>query len=89
MVSSVPVPRLKGVGFRDAVGLPGTRTRPSLGLFDEGRSIDRIFLAGELKSGEGQVHSNVRASDHFPVSMILSARSKHRDSWENSFFALT
>ena len=61
-------------GFRDAVGLPSVRTRPARGLLDQGRSIDWIFLAGELKSSEGQVHSDVRASDHFPVSMVLSAR---------------
>lgn len=65
---------LKRAGFRDAVGLPSVRTRPARGLLDPGRSIDWIFLAGELKSGEGQVHSDVRASDHFPVSMVLSAR---------------
>jgi endonuclease/exonuclease/phosphatase family metal-dependent hydrolase len=65
---------LKRAGFRDAVGLPGTRTRPARGLFDQGRSIDWIFLAGELKPSEGRVHSNVRASDHFPVSLVLSAR---------------
>jgi endonuclease/exonuclease/phosphatase family metal-dependent hydrolase len=65
---------LKRAGFRDAVGLPSTRTRPARGLFDQGRSIDWIFLAGEVKSSGGQVHSNVRASDHFPVSMTLLAR---------------
>jgi endonuclease/exonuclease/phosphatase family metal-dependent hydrolase len=65
---------LKRAGFRDAVGLPSVRTRPARGLLDPGRSIDWIFLAGELKSSEGQVHSDVRASDHFPVSMVLSAR---------------
>jgi endonuclease/exonuclease/phosphatase family metal-dependent hydrolase len=65
---------LKRAGFRDAVGLPSVRTRPARGLLDQGRSIDWIFLAGELKSSEGQVHSDVRASDHFPVSMVLSAR---------------
>ena len=65
---------LKQAGFRDAVGLPSVRTRPARGLLDQGRSIDWIFLAGELKSSGGQVHSDVRASDHFPVSMVLSAR---------------
>ncbi len=65
---------LKQAGFRDAVGLPSVRTRPARGLLDQGRSIDWIFLAGELKSSEGQVHNDVRASDHLPVSFILSAR---------------
>ena len=65
---------LKQAGFRDAVGLPSIRTRPARGLLDQGRSIDWIFLAGELKSSEGQVHNDVRASDHLPVSFMLSAR---------------
>jgi endonuclease/exonuclease/phosphatase family metal-dependent hydrolase len=65
---------LKQAGFRDAVGLPSVRTRPARGLLDQGRSIDWIFLAGELKCSEGQVHRDVRASDHLPVSFLLSAR---------------
>jgi endonuclease/exonuclease/phosphatase family metal-dependent hydrolase len=65
---------LKQAGFRDAVGWPSVRTRPARGLLDQGRSIDWIFLAGLLKSSEGQVHSDVRASDHLPVSFLLSAR---------------
>ncbi len=59
-------------GFRDAIGLPGVRTRPARGIFDQGRSIDWIFLAGGVKSRDGQVHSDVRASDHYPVSFVLS-----------------
>jgi endonuclease/exonuclease/phosphatase family metal-dependent hydrolase len=65
---------LKQAGFRDAVGLPSVRTRPARGLLDQGRSIDWIFLAGELKCSGGQVHRDVRASDHLPVSFLLSAR---------------
>src|SRR5262249_19512333 len=65
---------LKRAGFRDAVGLPSVRTRPARGMLDHGRSIDWIFLAGGLKTNESQVHSNVRASDHFPVSCELSLR---------------
>lgn len=63
---------LKKAGFSDAIGLPNVRTRPARGMFDHGRSIDWVFLAGELKSRSGQVHSNVRASDHFPVSFELT-----------------
>ena len=59
-------------GFRDAVGLPGVRTRPARGIFDQGRSIDWMFVAGTLKSSNGKVHSDVRASDHYPVSFVMS-----------------
>jgi len=62
----------KQAGLRDAVGLPNIRTRPPRGMLDQGRSIDWIFLAGELKSREGQIHGNIRASDHFPVSFELA-----------------
>src|SRR5262249_7393455 len=65
---------LKRAGFRDAVGLPGVRTRPARGMLDHGRSIDWIFLAGGLKTNESKIHSSVRASDHFPVSCELSLR---------------
>lgn len=63
---------LKKAGFSDAIGLPNVRTRPARGIFDHGRSIDWIFLTPQLKSRSGQVHSNVRASDHFPVSFDLA-----------------
>lgn len=63
---------LKKAGFQDAIGLMGVRTRPARGIFDEGRSIDWLFLAGGAKSREGQIHSDVRASDHYPVSFVMS-----------------
>jgi len=63
---------LKDAGFQDAVGLPGTRTRPARGVFDEGRSIDWIFLSSDLKPSDGQIHKTIRASDHFPISCVLS-----------------
>ena len=66
---------LRKAGFRDAVGLPHLCTRPARGLFDQGRSIDWIFLSGPLHSSVGQVHGQVRVSDHFPISFVLSLTS--------------
>ena len=63
---------LHDAGFQDAVGLPNVRTRPARGMFDEGRYIDWIFCAGNVRSRDGQVHSRIRASDHFPVSFTLA-----------------
>ena len=63
---------LKRAGFQDAIGLPDVRTRPARGVFDQGRSIDWIFFSNNLKPSDGQVHRNVRASDHFPVSCLLA-----------------
>jgi len=63
---------LKRAGFRDGVGLPDVRTRPGRGIFDQGRSIDWIFLSGALKCRNGRIHRNVQASDHLPVSSEVS-----------------
>jgi len=65
---------LERAGFRDGVGLPDVRTRPERGMFDQGRSIDWIFLSGGLNSRRGRIHRDVRASDHFPVSSEVSFR---------------
>jgi len=65
---------LERTGFRDGVGLPDVRTRPGRGMFDQGRSIDWIFLSGGLDGRNGRIHRNVRASDHFPVSSEVSFR---------------
>ena len=65
---------LERAGFRDGVGLPDVRTRPGRGIFDQGRSIDWIFLSGGLNARHGRIHRDVRASDHFPVSSEVSFR---------------
>src|SRR5262249_44045550 len=65
---------LKRAGFQDGVGLPKVRTRPGRGMFDQGRSIDWIFLSSGLNGRNGRIHRNVRASDHFPVSAEVSFR---------------
>jgi endonuclease/exonuclease/phosphatase family metal-dependent hydrolase len=62
-------------GFREAVGLPNIRTWPARRLFDQGRSIDWIFLSGPLRRSAGQVFTRVRVSDHFPISFVLSLTS--------------
>jgi len=65
---------LERAGFRDGVGLPDVRTRPGRGIFDQGRSIDWIFLSGGLNARRGRIHRDVLASDHFPVSSEVSFR---------------
>jgi len=65
---------LEKAGFRDGVGLPDVRTRPGRGIFDQGRSIDWIFLSGGLNANHGRIHRDVRASDHSPVSSEISFR---------------
>ena len=59
-------------GFQDAVACPRTPTTPAHGLF-EGRSrIDWVFIRGPLRASSGQVHGKVKASDHYPISFMLT-----------------
>jgi endonuclease/exonuclease/phosphatase family metal-dependent hydrolase len=64
--------QLAGAGFRDAVASPRTPTTPARGLFDGHRKIDWAFVRGPLRASSGHVHSNVKASDHYPISFTLS-----------------
>lgn len=63
---------LKNTEFRNAIRLPNVRTRPSRGLFDGARTIDWVFVTAPLKCSKGRVHSNVRGSDHWPLSLRLA-----------------
>jgi len=65
---------LERAGSRDGVGLPNVRTRPGRGIFDQGRSIDWIFVSSGLNGRNGRIQRNVRASDHFPISSEVSFR---------------
>jgi endonuclease/exonuclease/phosphatase family metal-dependent hydrolase len=66
-------PQLAGAGFQDAVASPRTPTTPARGLFEGRRPIDWAFIRGPLRASSGQVHGNVKASDHYPISFILTA----------------
>jgi endonuclease/exonuclease/phosphatase family metal-dependent hydrolase len=64
---------LARAGFQDAVASPRTPTTPAHGLFEGRRRIDWAFIRGPLRASSGQVHGHVKASDHYPVSLILTA----------------
>jgi len=59
-------------GFQDAVTAPLTPTTPARGLFEAGRQIDRAFVRGPVRACSGQVHRRVKASDHYPISFMLT-----------------
>jgi endonuclease/exonuclease/phosphatase family metal-dependent hydrolase len=59
-------------GFQDAVRVPHTPTTPARGTFEGGRQIDWAFVRGPLLAGSGNVHGSVNASDHYPISFILT-----------------
>ena len=58
-------------GFQDAVTAPHTPTTPARGLFG-GRQIDWAFVRGPVRACSGQVHCRVKASDHYPISFMLT-----------------
>ena len=64
---------LARAGFQDAVSSPrSTPTTPAHGLFEGRRRIDWAFIRGPLRASSGQVHGNVKASDHYPISFTLT-----------------
>ncbi len=66
-------PALARARFQDAVASPRTPTTPAHGLFEGRRRIDWAFIRGPLRASSGQVHGNVKASDHYPISFIMTA----------------
>lgn len=59
-------------GFQDALESSRTLTTPSRGFFEPGRRIDWAFVRGPIRAGSGQVHNQVRASDHYPISFMVT-----------------
>ncbi|MCU1301821.1 MAG: hypothetical protein JWQ87_2105, partial [Candidatus Sulfotelmatobacter sp.] len=51
---------------------PRTPTTPPHGLFEAGRQIDWAFVRGRVRASSGQVHRRVKASDHYPISFMLT-----------------
>lgn len=60
-------------GFQDAIAATREPTTPSRRLFESGHRIDFAFIRGPILAGSGQVHSRIKASDHYPISFTLSA----------------
>ena len=61
---------LRDAGFHDAVRLPARPTTTAR----HPRAIDWIFVS-DAPDGEGRVHDDIRASDHYPVSATLRRAS--------------
>jgi endonuclease/exonuclease/phosphatase family metal-dependent hydrolase len=47
------------------------RTRPARSVFDRARTIDWLFVRGQLHVARPSVHRSIRASDHYPLSVIV------------------
>jgi endonuclease/exonuclease/phosphatase family metal-dependent hydrolase len=64
---------LANARFQDAVASSRTiPTTPARNLFERGSRIDWAFVRGPLRGSSGQVHGNVKASDHYPISFMLT-----------------
>jgi endonuclease/exonuclease/phosphatase family metal-dependent hydrolase len=63
--------QLARAGFQDAVAAR-TPTTPAHGLFEGRRRIDWAFIRGPLRASPGQVHGHIKASDHYPISFMLT-----------------
>ena len=66
---------LTTAGFQDAVALRGAPTTPPRRLIESGHRIDWAFFRGPIRAGSGQVHSRIKASDHYPLSFTLTRRT--------------
>lgn len=57
--------------FQDAFANRQVATTPH-SFLEPGRSIDWMFIRGPIHAISGSVHSSISASDHFPLTMVLS-----------------
>jgi len=61
---------LRDAGFTDAVGSAG-RPTSTAHVLSRARAIDWIFVSN-VPASQGQVHYEIRASDHYPVSATIA-----------------
>ena len=61
-----------GAQFRDAFQNDHSPTTPPHSLFQRQRVIDWIFTRGPIHATTPTVHSSISASDHYPLSAVLS-----------------
>src|SRR5207244_11311945 len=59
-------------GFQETIAKPPTPTQPSHRLFEPGRRIDWAFVRGPVRASTGRVHNQVKASDHYTISLTLT-----------------
>ena len=62
---------LARAGFRQVVATARVATTPARHLLEPGRHIDWAFVRGAMATDQGRVHSQVKGSDHYPISFKL------------------
>jgi endonuclease/exonuclease/phosphatase family metal-dependent hydrolase len=58
-------------GLRNVFGELRSPTTPARGLLGSGRSIDWALVSGRVEATSVRVHTDVNASDHYPISFTL------------------
>ena len=66
-----PPSSLNALGFRSAISIPSPHTTTPRGLFGNRRTIDWAHISGSVQASAGRVHTEVDASDHYPISFTL------------------
>jgi len=67
----LPASALQEMGFRSAIAIPSPHTTTPRGLFGYRRTIDWAYVSGSADASGGLVHTDVDASDHYPISFTL------------------
>ncbi len=65
---------VQAAGFRNVLGQARFYTRPPHNLFGSPRTIDWALVSGPVGAANGEVHANVKASDHYPIFFSLRLR---------------
>jgi endonuclease/exonuclease/phosphatase family metal-dependent hydrolase len=63
---------IQRLDFRSAIQLPSPHTTPARWWFQRPRSIDWALLSGPIDADRGLVHSDIHASDHYPISFTIT-----------------
>ena len=58
--------------FQDAVASHRGSATPARRPLERSARIDWAFIRGRIRASSGQVHGDVTASDHYPISFILA-----------------
>lgn len=70
--SVIATKSIKRAQFQSALRQQYLRTTTPRSLFDRGRVIDWVFSRGPLRAVGLQVHTEISASDHYPLSLELT-----------------
>lgn len=62
---------IRRADFHSVLGQSNFFTRPARKVFGSARTIDWALTSGPVEAIHGQIHANVNASDHYPITFTL------------------